>query len=504
MSNAQSVPSGHYQVGGHMTRTILVGIVFFAAACADEQDGGTTPPTPMVEEPDRTEPDRTPPAVVSRYPSIGDANGFASGPYRVTFTEPLDPSTVQESAVRLWQITGSIPATLALSPDGRVLTIRPAVAPRLPGWLWVELTTELKDRAGNALVPDTTPWIFEVPVWVQPGGPGPISPPNLASVGPASLAIGADDEPVVGMGTGPNPVVRFAEGVWVPLPNPPSLSGHGSFVVGDDEGGIWRVDLMQVSRFTAAGWSPVGDRLQDTNAYVQRLAVRARHPVFLWVDYLWADTEFTPASLRVRGWNGTAWVPWADETRPANRPSLGVGPTGAIVASWRENSDAHVAWVAPVGLEHIKSVANVGPVVGFTAATTDLDGNPIVVLAEEISSGYAVRAKVWTGSGWRQIGEDLSLSRSFPHPIDPAIAVAANGLPVVAWTEGPIIEPVRRLYVARFDGSNWQRLGDPLNVNPDRDVSSLALALDRSGAPVLAWSEATVTGPVIYVKRLNR
>lgn len=494
-----------------MNRGILAAMAL-AAACSGSRDADTTPPP--LEPP----PDRTPPSVVSRYPAPGDF-GLASGPYRVVFSEPLDPATIQSSTVHVWQATGQVLAALALSDGGKVLTITPVLAPRIPGFVFVELTGAMKDLAGNSLALPATPWTFDLATWVQPGGPGPISSAEGPNPIP-SLALDADDQPVVGMANlFPDPVVRFDGATWSPLPTPPSFTIH-SWIAGDGQGGLWHGEVNfgmgQVNRLDGSSWTRIGEYMPQSNPnayqYDARVVVRAGVPVLLWNEWVPPDAPGGPAtSLQVRGWGGAAWTPWADEPGPALWPTMGMGPTGAIVASWRENADARVAWVTPVGLERIPALPNTGIVDGLSAVTTDLDGNPVVAFGEGDGLSTAIRVKVWTGSAWQQVGGDVSLAvRSVSTP---ALAMGADGHPFVAWTEGPT--DARKLYLARFDGSSWVRLGGPLNVDPDHDVYQVALALDRRGAPVLAWPEATgevryYGGPDPYpiyrfqVKRLNR
>jgi hypothetical protein len=183
------------------------------------------------------------------------------------------------------------------------------------------------------------------------------------------------------------------------------------------------------------------------------------------------------------------------------------------VACWREVTGARVAWIGPLGVQRIEPVPNVGALAGQVAATADLDGNPVVVFGESVSLLSAIRVKAWDGSGWRQLGGDLGTT-SADNLTTPAIAMGTDGRPVVAWTQGAAGQP-RQLYVARFDGTRWLRLGGPLNADPTHDVYDVALALDSRGAPVLAWPESTgvpqtddrggtYTVYQYHVKRLNR
>jgi hypothetical protein len=69
----------------------------------------------------------------------------------------------------------------------------------------------------------------------------------------------------------------------------------------------------------------------------------------------------------------------------------------------------------------------------------------------------------------------------------PAITLTAQGDVIAAWSAG---DPgSRRLVVAQLVGDTWQSLGDPPTTT---DPSSPAIALDAQGAPVIAWVETTL------------
>jgi hypothetical protein len=488
-----------------MRRSGLAAILAVALACSD---GG-----------DAVEPlDTTRPAVATREPALGDREALASGPYRVVFTEPLDAGSVDPSAVRVWQAAGRIPAAVALSPDGTVLTIRPLVVPDIPGWVYVELTPALRDRAGNALAPEELPWTFELPTWVQPGGPGPISPSDGPNPSP-SVALDAEGGVVVGMANlRPDPVVRFADAAWTALPNPPSFGIH-AWIAADEAGGLWHADVAgaQVNRFTGTAWARVGGDIPPSNptayAWDARVVVREDRPVLLWSEYLTPEMEGGPAtSLHASAWDGTAWVSWGEQEEPALWPSLAIGATGAVAASW-SGTDVGVALLGPLGFERLVP-PNSAPFTGTTAVAVGHDGRPLVAFGEYTPDGdLAVVVMAWTGEAWWQLGEPLS-AHTPAGPVTPALAVDGAGRPVVAWTEGAYYT-ARKLYVARFDGAAWQRLGGPLNVDPDHGVYRVALTTDALGAPVLAWAEQTGVTRLdsagepydvyaMYVKRLNR
>jgi hypothetical protein len=74
----------------------------------------------------------------------------------------------------------------------------------------------------------------------------------------------------------------------------------------------------------------------------------------------------------------------------------------------------------------------------------------------------------------------------------PAIAVTALGGVIAAW---PVGTPgTRRVAVGLLDRGTWTSLGDPLGAG---DALSIGLALDTTGAPIVAW----IDGGIAHVAR---
>lgn len=72
------------------------------------------------------------------------------------------------------------------------------------------------------------------------------------------------------------------------------------------------------------------------------------------------------------------------------------------------------------------------------------------------------------------------------------LAVAPDGAVTVAWTEDTR-RPGERfgqgVFVKRLVGGRWAPLGGNLNYSHPRDATTLDLALDEAGRPLLAWNE---------------
>lgn len=95
---------------------------------------------------------------------------------------------------------------------------------------------------------------------------------------------------------------------------------------------------------------------------------------------------------------------------------------------------------------------------------------------------------------WQDLGEALNLE-SDRSAGDASLALEGSGNPVVAWSEAG------NIYVKRWAGTDWIRLGEALNVDETRYAFSPALLIDADDTPVVAWQEDTGRGRDIYAKR---
>lgn len=129
-----------------------------------------------------TRPDTTPPTVLSAVPlAQATAVDLAAQP-RVTFSEAMDPTTLNADSVRL--VDGaSAPVALGVGYNGSVLTIVPTAALRYSTRYTATLTTAAADLAGNGLVAPYS-WSFTTVADHEP--------PTVAATAPADGATGVD------------------------------------------------------------------------------------------------------------------------------------------------------------------------------------------------------------------------------------------------------------------------------------------------------------------------
>src|SRR6266542_3227026 len=136
-----------------------------------------------------TGPDTTPPTVVSTSPAAGSTTSATGGPITMTFSEPMDPTTINATTVtlRVTATSALVTGTVSYTAATNTASFTPS-APLVNNTQYTAtVTTGAKDLAGNALTSnfsfsftvDTTP-----PTVVSPTSPadGAISVPRNTTV----------------------------------------------------------------------------------------------------------------------------------------------------------------------------------------------------------------------------------------------------------------------------------------------------------------------------------
>jgi hypothetical protein len=195
----------------------------------------------------------------------------------------------------------------------------------------------------------------------------------------------------------------------------------------------------------APAFQPLGEALalgNDQSATDPGMIVDAAGaPVIVWLE---------GASLVAWRWNGSEWAQMGSEplnTHPdaqASQPAITASPDGKVAVAWRECCNP--------------------------------DGN--LYVAE------------WNGSAWQTLGTELDAYADDLDQPNPAIVSTPNGL-VVAWRERDVEHNTHQLLVRRWDGLNWQKLGDAetLNEDPTHAAQQITLTTLPTGNPVVMWSE---------------
>ncbi len=189
----------------------------------------------------------------------------------------------------------------------------------------------------------------------------------------------------------------------------------------------------------------------------------AGNPVVTWHGLETTDNY----QIYLRRWNGSAWV------------QLGGSGSGNGVSQGR-------------GFSILQSVA------------LDAAGNPIVAWSDRrVASDWVSREiylRRWNGSAWVELGGSASgygisnHAGSWTAGQAIAVAVDLSGYPVVAWTHRDNATSIWRVYLRRWNGSEWEELdrsgtdGIGIYYASSLGMRGLDMALDSAGNPIVAWN----------------
>jgi hypothetical protein len=232
----------------------------------------------------------------------------------------------------------------------------------------------------------------------------------------------------------------------------------------------WQFVGIYVKRWTNDTWQSLGGRIGHREgessadwpeAHAPSIAVLNDVPYVAWYEgggYGWSSKNIN-SSVFVAHWDGARWVSDRNSGTPngalntmperaARGPALAVSG-GTVYAAWIE--------------------------------TVESRGSPNVVVVKRLSGGQ-----------WMDVGQPFRTEQRDSCLILDVALADVGGEPFVAWSEQSRGEGTGRtgVYVVRWDGSRWSRVGRALNVSPDGRVNLLAMtAVGRT--PYVAWQERT-------------
>jgi hypothetical protein len=471
--------------------------------------------------------DRTPPWVPRCGPLTSPATGaYWDEPLEVVFSEPVDGAAL-ESAIEVdGAETGPRPRTLLPSASGASVLV---YADRDPSGHETLRVGAVPDRAGNLSASEAC--AVDFPVWQTPGA-GPLVTGGPGGDRAPRLALG---EEVPGLGH--QPVVLALSGIWaeawtlhgsswgygVPIPSWQTASAavEAAALALPADGvpiAAWvalenSIRHVRAGRETTADWSGLGGILNvDPAADARDPAIASGPGDALAVAWVEDGPGGGPAGLQVRRWEGGAWLEHApgagalnaDPGSSAAAPALRLDQAGLPVVAWREERGASghavfvrrfdgAAWSPPLG------GALAGPIGAPSAPSLAIAaaGMPIVAWAEPDAGGTdRVSVQAWDGGAWAPIGNPDTLLPGGAR--SPSMATGPDGTPFLAVVApGGPVDVVR---VLRWDGLEWIAMDGALNVDPAASAADPSLAVDPKGRPAVAWQE----GFRIRFRRYNR
>lgn len=326
-----------------------------------------------------------------------------------------------------------------------------------------------------ALIP---PPVFSAPQWVLDG-----DSLNMAKGGETSLAATPHALAPSLTFKGDTPYVAWTE---------INDKGVSLIYVRHKEGKEWVMDggslnISPIRHATPPAIAPIGN-----NLYVA-----------------WSEMDSKNIEqVYIKGWNGGEWVQIGgglnvDPSNKALDPVL-AGDVSTLYVAWSETNSAGISWM------YVKE---------WNGSTWRLlDGNinkspdrhamtPSMVAGREglylawaeydthgVSQVYVSR---WDGERWEDTGDIINIDLE-RHALSPSLSIAGS-TPYIAWMEYDR-EGVSQIYVKRWNGKEWIKVGGSLNVAPSRHASSPSLAMKGNTLNV-AWTEVDEEGiNHVYVK----
>ncbi|XSF00251.1 Ig-like domain-containing protein [Pseudomyxococcus flavus] len=115
---------------------------------------------------------------------------------------------------------------------------------------------------------------------------------------------------------------------------------------------------------------------------------------------------------------------------------------------------------------------------------------------------FDVHVRRWDGTTWHPLGGKLN-ERNGPLYCGPSLAVDASGAPLVAFSQAPADGTGSHVSVRRWDGEQWVSLGGPLMSVPTESNLDVALAM-HGEVPVLARAESNgLNRQALFVSQWN-
>jgi hypothetical protein len=458
--------------------------------------------------------DRTPPQVTERTPKSGAVNVGVHDVLRAVFSEPVLPSTINDATVTVNMGAVAIGHSSTLSADATALDIVLTAPPARPATVNVALYSDITDRAGNRLL-TAGPWALSLPLWQLLGGSPLNTAPGKTAQNPR-VVLDASDHPVVtweeGGGGHTYGVARWNGTAWTYLPAGPmgtptnvwtqsalALASNGDIFVS------YLLDThVHVARYHDAAWTDLPEVTTLDSSGFAAIVLDANDLPYL------AYTEKT--LVRVSHYDGKAWsyVGGAlnhDINAPTVwRPSIALYQ-GRPIVSWREFGTGYrlytKAWTPPSWVEIGPGALDTEP---NGPGPNDADYGPLAVRGDSVAVAFTqvvdphpyilVGQLVW--GAW-QFGNMLKSATGAA--VQPSLAFARDGHPVVAWVEQTASS--QQIRVSRNEQAAWTHWNGSLGVAPGVARFAPSLALDSHDTPIVAWDEWVGNYAYVYVARFN-
>jgi len=188
-------------------------------------------------------------------------------------------------------------------------------------------------------------------------------------------------------------------------------------------------------------------------------------------------------------WQSLAPETGEQDTRLATtEPSLSSNGMGEVWLSWQENGPRILRWANGRWSQAPFPEHSCSEMVRYPVVSAGPSGVFLAVSANGKSGTSALHLARWSGESWEWLGEPLISSLlPYTHAHEASFAFWDGDQPVVAWSEERGVK-LAGLFAARWDGSQWHRLG-ALAPEGNSYYLSPTVVVDTADQIWLCWKE---------------
>jgi hypothetical protein len=318
-----------------------------------------------------------------------------------------------------------------------------------------------------------------------------------------------------GCGVNPNrPDFTFLE-------SPPLASGTSQpYLVHAPDGTPWiayadyNAAQPRVAKWTGSRWEELGKAQTSRSPAVFGVQLDFSPSGQPFVGHRTYDSE----AVSIRTWEGNEWrdVPTlsTNDLNDMADWNLRIDPAGQPVIATANFETVEVRrltggeWLE-LGPNMANNIPNPnGATITLNKPSLELDprGNPVVAHLEGTSTLTQLWVQRWTGTEWQRLGDALFLENGFIQVTEPELELAPDGRPHVAWVSNDMSMPLTRtsVIVSRWTGQAWERMGGPIAA-PDgvTPIQAPLLKFDDQGRAVLSFLQGTQGDVRIHLRRWN-
>ncbi|NBD10389.1 Ig-like domain-containing protein [Corallococcus silvisoli] len=276
-------------------------------------------------------------------------------------------------------------------------------------------------------------------------------------------------------------------------------------------------DQIHVRRWNGAAWdfmnSPMATTLSKGNIRWLGFASGSQGlPIVAW-----REENSTQAQVVLRQWDGSAWIVKAaplplNRNLVVNYMGFDVDGSGRPVFVFRE-TDSNASEAGRVVQWNGSSWTDIpAGLLGLpTTCFVDGNGNVLVGVTALVDGEWRNLVKKWDGRSWLTMGGPLEKIANGIDGTVESIELDSQGLPVVlaSVATSSTDSSIRVGQAQRWTGVQWEPLGGVLMPSPGKaTLGRPAFALAADGEPVISWTErihpATTSMSMVHVYRLNQ